>query len=111
MIRLILALFILIIASCQGKSSELPATLQGWTVIDVRTAEEFNAGHLSNAQNIPYDQIQTGIAQLGIAKDQPVLLYCRSGRRSGIAKQSLTDLGFTHILDAGAYEKLKTLYP
>lgn len=76
-------------------------------IIDVRTPEEFAGGHVAGALNIPYEQIASGIRTVkGLGKDQPILLYCRSGRRSGLAKQSLEQEGYKHILDGGGMEEL-----
>ena len=76
-------------------------------LIDVRTAQEFDAGHVAGAKNIPYDQISAGIGQIkGIQKDAPILLYCRSGHRAGIAKQTLEGLGFQKIQNGGGMDTL-----
>lgn len=76
-------------------------------IIDVRTAEEFAAGHIEGALNIPYEQIAGGIRSVkGLSKDQPVLVYCRSGRRSGIAKAALEKEGWKRILDGGGMDTL-----
>jgi phage shock protein E len=76
--------------------------------IDVRTPEEYAAGHLEGATNIPYDQIAERIAALVPDKNTEIHLYCRSGRRSGLALQALRDLGYTKVINEGAYEKLRT---
>lgn len=97
--------------SCsKNNTSNLPKDLSSWTVIDVRTPEEFQLGHLSQAINIPHDQIHT-IETLHLPKDKPILLYCRSGRRSAIAYQELQNLGYKQVLDAQAYQDLKSIYP
>lgn len=76
-------------------------------IIDVRTPEEFAAGHIDGAVNIPFDQIGQGIQSVkGLKKDSPVLVYCRSGRRSGIAKSTLEQMGFKRILDGGGMDSL-----
>jgi phage shock protein E len=79
---------------------------QGAVVIDVRTAEEFAAGHLEGATNIPFEDIVTGVGQLKLAKDSKILLYCRSGRRSGIAQESLIAAGYSGTLNGGGYDTL-----
>jgi len=71
---------------------------RGVTVLDVRTADEFQGGHVPGAINIPYDQVAARSAELG-PKGKPVLLYCRSGRRSGIAAPELVKQGFTAVYD------------
>lgn len=76
-------------------------------IIDVRTPEEFAAGHVDGALNIPYEQIANGIKSVkGLKKDQSVLLYCRSGRRSAIAKAALEKEGYKRILDGGGMTEL-----
>jgi phage shock protein E len=75
--------------------------------IDVRTAEEYNAGHLEGAINIPYDEIEQKIEAVSADKTADIQLYCRSGRRSGIALESLTNMGYSKVTNAGAYEQLK----
>lgn len=78
----------------------------GAMVLDVRTPEEFAEGHLANAVNIPFEQVTQEFMNRGIPKDTPVVLYCRSGRRSGIAVADLVAAGYTQAFDAGAYQSL-----
>ena len=76
-------------------------------VIDVRTPDEFAAGHIDGAINIPLDQIQNGSANLeNLQKDSPILLYCRSGRRSGIAQQILEQQGYSKLTNGGGVSSL-----
>jgi len=75
----------------------------GVKVLDVRTPGEFAAGHLPGATNIPYDELDRRAAELG-PPSTPVLLYCRSGRRSGIAARTLHDKGFSKLYDLKAYD-------
>jgi len=82
-------------------------------IIDVRTPQEFASGHIAGAINIPHERISESVAGLkGITKTSPVLLYCRSGKRSGIAKSALERQGFTHVINGGSLDetnsKLKT---
>lgn len=76
-------------------------------LVDVRTAEEYEAGHLKDAINIPHIQIGDKIAEYVKDKDERITVYCRSGRRSGIAKKVLVSKGYKHVVDTGAYEELK----
>jgi rhodanese-related sulfurtransferase len=69
-------------------------------LVDVRTKAEFESGHLKNALNIPHDLFVRGAysKKIGdIPKDKHVLLYCRSGRRSGIAQDVLARDGYSNI--------------
>lgn len=74
--------------------------------IDVRSEEEFKAGHLENAINIPHDQIATQITSVTTNKDEPIHLYCRSGRRAESALQVLKEMGYTNITNHGGYDDL-----
>ena len=74
--------------------------------IDVRSAEEFNAGHLQDAINIPHDQILERIQSVSPDKDAPVNLYCRSGRRAESALNELKKAGYTNVTNHGGYEDL-----
>jgi len=76
-------------------------------IIDVRTPEEFSAGHIDGAINIPVDRIEQGIQSIkGLKKDSPILVYCRSGRRSAVARAMLEKQGYQRILDGGGIDDL-----
>jgi phage shock protein E len=64
-------------------------------VIDVRSAEEYAAGHVPGAVNIPQDQVASRLAE--IPKDKEVVLYCRSGRRAGLAADTLEANGYKNL--------------
>ena len=87
-------------------NAELPGNAV-W--IDVRTAEEFASGHLEGAHNIPYESIEAGVAALGLDEDTPIYLYCRSGRRSGIATETLGGKGFNSVTNVGRLEDARAL--
>jgi len=72
--------------------SELSARPDAPIVLDVRTAEEYSAGHVPGAILIPYDELPSRLDELD--RSRWVLVYCRSGRRSGIAEKTLEDAGF-----------------
>ena len=74
--------------------------------IDVRSAEEFIAGHLQDAVNIPHDQILARIQAVSPDKNAPVNLYCRSGRRAEAALNELKNAGYTNVTNHGGYEDL-----
>jgi phage shock protein E len=76
----------------------------GVKVVDVRTPAEYAAGHVPGAVNIPYDEIGPRSAELGPA-ETPLVLYCHSGRRAGIAIRTLAAKGFTRLYDLGTYER------
>jgi len=68
-------------------------------ILDVRTEEEYQSGHIQDALNIPYDQLGDRLAELGIEKSDEVVVYCRSGRRAGIAQALLQAQGYTQVRD------------
>lgn len=74
--------------------------------IDVRSAEEFNAGHLQDAVNIPHDKILARIQAVSPDKNAPINLYCRSGRRAEAALTELKNAGYTNVTNHGGYEDL-----
>lgn len=81
-------------------------------VLDVRSREEVaETGTLSKAVNIPHLELETeeALAQLPSSKDTPVLVFCKSGYRSGIAEQILVQQDFIEVLNGGGYEQLKFL--
>jgi phage shock protein E len=69
----------------------------GLVVLDVRTPEEFAAGHVPGARNVSHDQLPAKLAELASLKDKEVVLYCRSGRRTALAEQTLRGAGFTRL--------------
>lgn len=79
--------------------------------IDVRTADEFNAGHINGAAHIPYEEIASRISEVTTDKHSVIHLYCRSGNRSGIAQQTLLTLGFSNAINEGGYEDLLRRQP
>ncbi len=74
-------------------------------LLDVRTQEEFNNGHIPGALLLPYDEIDQKAAQLLPEKEKEIIIYCRSGRRSAIAKDSLEALGYTNVKDFGGMNR------
>jgi rhodanese-related sulfurtransferase len=66
-------------------------------VLDVRTPEEFAAGHVLGAVNIPHDQLPNRIAEITGSKDKEVVVYCRSGKRAAVAEGTLAANGFTRL--------------
>ncbi len=72
------------------------------TVIDVRTPEEFAQGHIKGAINVPSTTIKDGVElPYKIKKDEPVLIYCRSGRRAAGAGPVLVKNGYQYVLNFG----------
>lgn len=73
----------------------------GYIILDVRTPEEFAEKHIPNAINIPNENIGTGELSALPDKDQLIMVYCRSGRRSKEAAEKLVALGYTNIVEFG----------
>lgn len=76
-------------------------------LIDVRSPQEFEAGHIENAKNIPVDKIAEDIKNTVPDKEKTIVLYCRSGKRAAIAEKTLKDMGYKNVINAGAYDTLK----
>jgi phage shock protein E len=125
---LVVAAIIACLTACLGtakKSSALPAdpaahpyasydklaslvSGQGsvpYLLLDVRAAEEYAEGHIKSAVNLPYDRIVAGTPD--VPKDRLIIVYCRSGRRSALAAESLQKLGFSDIADFGGISNWK----
>ena len=73
----------------------------GYIILDVRRVDEFAAGHIPGAINIPNESIGTDAIPELPDKDQLILVYCRSGNRSKQASKKLVDLGYTNIVEFG----------
>lgn len=96
------------LAACGGTpAASAPQPAAAARLIDVRTADEFAAGHLRGAAHIPHDQIGAKIAALAPDRDAEILLYCRSGRRSEAALNTLKQMGYRNVRNLGAYDDLK----
>ncbi len=72
--------------------------------VDVRTAEEYQSGHVDVAVNIPYEEVGTRIAEVTDDKEAVIYLYCRSGRRAGVALETLEQMGYVHVFNLGSLE-------
>ena len=73
----------------------------GYIILDVRTPEEFAEKHIPNAINVPNETIGTDEISALPDKDQLIMVYCRSGRRSKEAAEKLVKLGYTNIVEFG----------
>ena len=76
-------------------------------LLDVRQADEFNAGHIDGAVLVPHDTIAEKIGAVVPDKNTPVYIYCRSGRRSAIAVEAMKKLGYTNLTDLGGMDEAK----
>ena len=80
---------------------EIMAEECGYIILDVRRPDEYASGHIPNAINIPNETIGTDEIPELPDKDQLILVYCRSGRRSKEASEKLVKLGYTNITEFG----------
>ena len=109
-------LFALIFTGCAGISNNQTKTYRsitmdeavtmmaqenGYIILDVRRPDEFAAGHIPNAINVPNESIGTDEIPELPNKDQLIMVYCRSGRRSKEASEKLVKLGYTNIVEFG----------
>ena len=83
--------------SQQALLTALKAPHHNIIVLDVRTAEEYNNGHIENAINVSHNTVTDKLNQLSQYKDNTVVVHCRSGYRAGIAEQILTENGFKNL--------------
>ena len=74
---------------------------EGYIILDTRTQEEYDEGHIPGAIVIPHDEITDRAEEELPDKDQLLLVYCRSGRRSKLAAEALVELGYTNIKEFG----------
>ena len=74
---------------------------EGYIILDTRTQEEYDQGHIPGAIVISHDKIEEKAEMMLPQKDQLILVYCRSGRRSKLAAEALAKLGYTNIKEFG----------
>ena len=82
-------------------AKEIMDTEEDFFILDVRTREEYDEGHIPGAVLIPNTEIETRAEEELPDKGQLILVYCRSGRRSNLAAQILADLGYTNVKEFG----------
>lgn len=95
------------LAACSSSSGAADAesearalVARGALLLDVRTPSEFSSGHVPNAVNIPVQELGKRIGEAG-PKDRPIVVYCKSGRRSAMARSMLEKAGYQRVLDIG----------
>ncbi len=114
---LIFALAVMLLTAC-GQANEIPKeaiymninaeeakkimdTESGYIILDVRTQEEYDEAHIPGAIVIPNTEIEARAESELPDKNQMILVYCRSGRRSKLAAEILVELGYTNIYEFG----------
>lgn len=75
------------------------AATPGAVVLDIRTEAEHWIGHIPGATLLPPEEVEPRIGELAPEKDAPLFLYCRTGRRSGIASAALAKMGYTRVVN------------
>ena len=83
------------------EAKQIMDTEEGYIILDVRTKEEYDQGHIPGAIVISHEEIEEKAEEVLTDKDQLILVYCRSGRRSKIAAEALVELGYTNIKEFG----------
>ena len=125
-IMLLISLSLFGLTACGGDNEKTPTyeqitaeqaktimdTEKDYVIIDARTEEEFAEGHIENAILIPEYEIKDRAEKELPDKEQLILVYCRSGRRSKIASEELVKLGYTNVKEFGGiidwpYETVK----
>lgn len=87
----------------------LNAVANGALLVDVRSPEEVAQGSFENAINIPHGEIVAGLDALNLDKKNPIVVFCRSGNRSGKAKAALDKAGYSLVINGGAYDDLRAV--
>ena len=82
---------------------------KGGRVLDVRGEGEFRGGHLPGAVNVPLDRLRDEIPRLAPDKEQPLLLHCLSGTRSGMVKARLKKMGYQNVFNLGSYGRAQKI--
>ena len=84
-----------------AEAKEIMDSQDGYVILDVRTQEEFDESHIDSAILIPDYEITAKAESILKDKDQLILVYCRSGRRSKLAASDLVTLGYTNVKEFG----------
>ena len=83
------------------QAKEIMDSQEGYIILDTRTAEEYNEGHIPGAVLLPHEDVKDKAHVVLPDKTQLILVYCRSGRRSKLASEDLVKLGYTNIREFG----------
>lgn len=97
------------LAGCSSSSENYQAWLDdGGIVLDTRTLAEYQADHVGISVLMPYDEVPARIHTVAPDKNTPILLYCRSGRRAGVAEKALLDMGYTRVQNLGSLAQARS---
>ena len=83
------------------EAKQIMESREGYIILDARTQEEYDQGHIPGAIVISHEEIMEKAEEVLTDKEQLILVYCRSGRRSKIAAEALVELGYTNIREFG----------
>ena len=83
------------------EAKQIMDTEESYIILDVRTQEEYDQGHIPGATQISHEEIAEKAEGVLTDKNQLILVYCRSGRRSKMAAEALVELGYTNIKEFG----------
>lgn len=103
----LMAIVTLAFSGCNAEAEDYKSWLDNGVLIDTRTVEEYYEGNIEGSILIPYDTIAQRIERAVPDKSTPILLYCRSGRRAGIAEEVLKDMGYTQVKNLGGMAQTK----
>ncbi len=84
-----------------AEAIQLMETETDYIILDVRTVDEYNSGHIKGAINYPNEDIKDEMLDILPDKDQLIFVYCRSGNRSKAASRKLANIGYTNIVEIG----------
>ncbi len=85
----------------QDEAKRIMDSGEEYILLDVREQDEFDEGHIPGAILLPYTEIANKAEEIIPDKDNQILVYCRSGRRSKIAAESLVGLGYSNVKEFG----------
>ena len=91
----------------QEKAMQIMREETGYLIVDVRRPDEFAEGHIAGAINVPNETIESEMPELLPDKEQVLLVYCRTGRRSREAAGKLAGIGYTAVYDIGGIRTWK----
>lgn len=83
------------------------AIADGAFVLDVRSQSELEEGKVSGSTLIPHNRLKDRLGEIPVEKAEPIVVYCRSGRRASQAEAVLREAGFTNVINGGGYDELE----
>ncbi len=82
-----------------GELAEQIQLEQAPLILDVRSKQEYEEGHIPAAVNIPHDQLRDRLSEIDAAKTDEIVVHCRSGHRAGLAEEILGEAGYSNVRD------------